>query len=115
VPRIVLWTTAHGGRGGGETAPVSIDMPAAEVRALGASLDGRAGTAAEVHARLAVPADVGGPLQGPVERFLDCHGALAAGLAGELGRLGTTVTAVAASWLRLDAALVPGSGAEPPG
>ena len=84
-------------------------MPAEQVRALGRSLSGRAGTAEEVCARLGGAAIVDGPLRTPVERFLECHGTLAAALAAELSRLGTTVTGVADSWLQLDAALVPGA------
>ncbi|MDT0274904.1 hypothetical protein [Blastococcus goldschmidtiae] len=92
---------------------MSIDMPAEQVRALGRSLTGRAGTAQEVRARLLDATGVDGPLQTPVGLFLECHGTLAAALAAELDRLGTTVTGVADSWLQLDAALVPGPGAEP--
>jgi hypothetical protein len=92
---------------------VSIDMPAEQVHALGRSLSGRAGTAEEVRARLGDEAGVDGPLRTPVALFLECHGTLAAAVAAELGRLGSTVTGVADSWLRLDAALVPARGAEP--
>ncbi|MGY2128723.1 hypothetical protein [Blastococcus sp. SYSU DS0617] len=92
---------------------MSIDMPAEQVRALGRSLSGRAGTAQEVRARLLDQAGVDGPLRTPVGLFLECHGTLAAALATELAELGTTVTGVADSWLRLDAALVRGAGAEP--
>lgn len=88
-------------------------MPVEQVRALGRSLGGRAGTAAEVRARLLERAGVDGPLGAPVELFLECSGTLAAALTAELDRLGATVTGVADSWVRLDAALVPGRGAEP--
>ncbi len=84
-------------------------MPAEQVRTLGRSLSGRAGTAEEVRARLGDEAGVDGPLRTPVALFLACHGTLAAALAAELDRLGTTVTDVAGSWLQLDAALVPGA------
>lgn len=86
-------------------------MPAEEVRALGRTLGGRARSAEEVHGRL--EGDVDGPLRTPVEEFLACHALLATALAGELDRLGATVTGIADSWVQLDAALVPptdGSG-----
>jgi hypothetical protein len=94
---------------------VSIDVPAEEVRALGRSLSGRAGAADEVRARLGGDADVDGPLRAPLARFLGGHVVLAAALAGELSRLGATVTAVADSWAELDAALLPDGAGGPRG
>jgi hypothetical protein len=85
---------------------VSIELPAEQVRALGRSLSGRAGTADEVRGRLADDGDVDGPLRAPVAALLDCQGAVATALAAELRGLGATVTAVADSWVQLDAALL---------
>jgi len=81
-------------------------MPAEQVRALGRSLSGRAGTADEVRARLVDEGDVDGPLRTPVELFLDRHRTLAAALAGELRWLGGTVTGIADAWVQLDAGLL---------
>ncbi|MCW2740442.1 MAG: hypothetical protein JWR45_864 [Blastococcus sp.] len=88
---------------------MSIEMPAAEVRELAAVLRGSASDAEEIGMRLhhAPPA---GPLHAPVGAFLQSHRAAGRALAGELLWLGTTVAAVADSWLGLDAALLPPHG-----
>jgi hypothetical protein len=91
----------------GHTAPVSIQLPAEQVRALGASWTARAGTADEVRDRLVDEGDVTGPLRTPVELFLDCHRTLADALAGELRWLGSTVVGIADAWVQFDAGLVP--------
>ena len=49
---------------------------------------------------------MGGPLQPAVDAFLDCHRTAGLALAGELRWLGSTIAAVADSWVRLDGALV---------
>jgi hypothetical protein len=92
---------------------VSIELPAEEVRALGRSLSASADTAEEVRGRLHDDGDVDGPLGTPVALFLECCAALATALAGELRWLGGTVTAVADSWVQLDAALLPPAGGIP--
>ena len=96
----------------GTLPAMTIEVPAAEVYALGDALCSQAQLAAEVAARLAGPAPVGGPLQPALDGFLECQRTGAAALAGELDWLGHTVAAVADSWLRLDGSLlaVPGHG-----
>ncbi len=89
-------------------------MPAEEVRALGRLLRGRADAAEEVRVRLADDGDVDGTLRSPVSRFLADRAMVAAALAEELRRLGATVTAVADSWVQLDAALLPSEASGPP-
>lgn len=92
---------------------MSIELPAEDVRALGRSLTGRADAADEVRGRLTDDGDVDGPLRAPVALFLECQAAVATALAGELRRLGATVTGVADSWAELDAALVPPADVRP--
>ncbi|SOC49143.1 hypothetical protein SAMN05660748_1861 [Blastococcus aggregatus] len=89
---------------------MSIELPAEEVRALGRSLTGRGDAADEVRSRLGEDGDVEGPLRAPVALFLECQAAVATALAGELRRLGATVTGVADSWVEFDAALLPADG-----
>ena len=91
---------------GGTLRPVTIEVPAAEVYALGDALRAQAELATEAAARLGAPPSVSGPLQAPLEGFLECHRTAATALAGELGWLGGTVAAVADSWLRLDGSLL---------
>lgn len=85
---------------------MSIEMPAAEVRGLASVLLGSVPDAEEIASLLGRPPQVGGPLQGPVDAFVESHRAAGAAVAGELRWLGSTVSAVADSWLRLDAAIV---------
>jgi hypothetical protein len=89
---------------------MSIEMPAAEVYALASTLRGSAADAEEIGSRLGHRPRVGGPLQAPVEAFLESHRAVGSALAGELHWLGTTVAAVADSWLRLDGTVMPSLG-----
>jgi len=89
---------------------MSIEMPAAEVHELAALLRGSAADAEEIEVRLHRAPRVDGPLHGPVAAFLESHRAAGRALAGELEWLGTTVGAVADSWLRLDGALLPAHG-----
>lgn len=89
---------------------MSIEMPAAEVRALAAVLRGSAGDADEIGMRLQGAPRVEGPLHGAVAAFLDSQRSAGRALAGELEWLGTTVGAVADSWLRLDGVLLPVRG-----
>lgn len=93
---------------------MTIEMPAEEVYALAAVLAGEAATAEEAAARLPRYADGAGPdLEGATEEFLDCHRVAAGALAGELRRLGGTVSAVADSWLGLDEVLLAARGRAP--
>jgi hypothetical protein len=87
---------------------MSIEMPAAEVYRLANTLRGSAADAEEIGNRLGGRPGVGGPLQAPLEAFLESHRAAGSALAGELQWLGTTVSAVADSWLQLDGTVVPG-------
>jgi hypothetical protein len=89
---------------------MSIEMPAAEVFGLAGVLRGSASDAEEIGSRLGGRPRVGGPLQSPVESFLESHRAAGAALAGELQWLGATVAAVADSWLHLDGAVMPAHG-----
>src|SRR5689334_7488836 len=88
----------------------TIQVPAEEVYALAAGLRAQSGIAEEVLQRLPAHAGVGGPLQAAVEGFLECHRTAAEALRGELVWLGSTVAAVADSWLGLDGSLL-----SPPG
>ena len=81
-------------------------MPAVEVHALADGLRDRAAEADEAQLWLAGPADVGAPLQSEVEAFLLSHRTAGQAMAGELRRLGTTIAAVADSWLALDRSLL---------
>ena len=85
---------------------MSIEMPAAEVHQLAATLRGAAGGAEEIGVRLSGAPRVGAALDAAVQAFLDSHRAAGRALAGELGWLGDTVAAVADSWLRLDGDLL---------
>ena len=85
---------------------MSIEMPAAEVHALAASLRRSADDASQIGVRLAGDRLVGGELQPAVEAFLDAQRMTGTVLAGELQWLGATIAGVADSWLRLDGVLV---------
>ena len=85
---------------------MTIEVPAAELYALGDALRSTAELAAEAAVRLAPPMTVGGPLQPALEGFLECHRTAAGALGGELDWLGRTVAAVADSWLGLDGSLL---------
>jgi hypothetical protein len=85
---------------------MSIEIRALEVHALAATLRDVAGEADWIGVRLSGSPVVGGVLQPAVDSFLDCHRTAGLALSGELRWLGSTVAAVADSWLRLDGALV---------
>ena len=85
---------------------MSIEIRALEVRALADTLRAAAEEADVVGVRLDGTAPVGGELQPAVEAFLDAYRTTGRALAGELRWLGSTVAAVADSWVALDAALV---------
>jgi len=89
---------------------MSIEMPAAEVRALAGTLRRVAADAGEIAPTLDGGGDVGAGLQPAVEAFLDGSRAAGRALAGELGWLGATVGAVADSWLGLDRGLLASRG-----
>jgi hypothetical protein len=89
---------------------MSIEMRALEVHALAATLRDVAGEADWIGVRLAGDPAVGGSLQPAVEAFLECHRTAGLAVAGELRWLGSTVAAVADSWVRLDGALVAPAG-----
>jgi hypothetical protein len=102
---------AHGAPAAARTLPgMSIEILALEVHAMAGTLRDAAGEADEIGVRLGGAAAVGDPLQPAVEAFLDCHRTAGRALAGELRWLGSTVAAVADSWLRLDASLVAPGG-----
>jgi hypothetical protein len=105
---------ARAGRSVPVTLPgMSIEMPAAEVYGLAHTLRGTAADAEEIGHRLGGRPRVGGPLQAPVEAFLESHRAAGAALAGELDWLGATVAAIADSWVRLDGTVMPSLGRVP--
>ena len=85
---------------------MSIEIRALEVHALAGTLRDTAGEADLIGVRLAGPRAVGGDLQPAVEAFLDCYRPAGLALAGELRWLGSTVAAVADSWVRLDGTLM---------
>jgi hypothetical protein len=89
---------------------MTIEVPAAEVYALAATLTALAGEADEITGRLAGAAAVDGPLQPAIEGFLACHRTAAAAVAGELRWLGGSVAAVVDSWLGLDGSLLAAPG-----
>ena len=89
---------------------MSIEMPAAEVYDLAATLRCSAVDAEEIGTRLGRTPPVGGALKAPVESFVESHRAAGRALAGELEWLGATVAAVADSWLRLDGSMLPARG-----
>jgi uncharacterized protein YukE len=93
---------------------MSIEMQAADVRAMAASLRGSSDDAQQIGVRLAGDRPVGGDLQPAIEAFLDAQRMAGAALAGELQWLSSTIAAVADSWLRLDGVLLrpPGLSAE---
>jgi hypothetical protein len=90
---------------------MSIEMPAAEVHALAASLLRSSDDADQIGVRLSRPASVGGDLEPAVHAFLDGQRATGQALAGELRWLGATIAGVADAWLRLDAVMVRPHGA----
>ena len=89
---------------------MTIEVPAAEVYALGATLRSQSAVAAGAVRHFVGSAPVGGPLQPALDGFLECHRAAASALAGELDWLGSTVSSVADSWLQLDGSLLPVHG-----
>jgi hypothetical protein len=89
---------------------MSIEIRALEVYALAGTLRDTAGEADLIGVRLAGTRAMGGPLQPAVDAFLDCHRTAGLALAGELRWLGSTVSGVADSWMRLDGVLVAPAG-----
>jgi hypothetical protein len=87
-----------------------IEVPPAEVYGLAARLGDQAEFAGEIAGRLGGPPVVGGPVQPALVEFFFCHRTAAHALAGELHWLGTTITAVADSWLGLDRGLLGSAG-----
>jgi len=89
---------------------MSIEVRAVELYALADTLRRSSAIAEEIAARLRDTPVVGGGLQHAVEGFLESHRTAGRALAGELDWLGTTVAAVADSWLRLDRELLAAGG-----
>ncbi|UOY01019.1 hypothetical protein [Blastococcus sp. PRF04-17] len=87
-----------------------VELPPIEVYGLANALRAAARVAEEIGPRLGSPGDVGEHLSAAVDNFLESHRTAGRALAGELQWLGDTVAAVADSWLRLDAAVVPAAG-----
>ena len=87
---------------------MSIEMRAAEVHALAASLRRSSDDADQIGVRLSRPPLVGGNLQPAVLAFVDGQRTAGRALVGELEWLGMTIAGVADDWLRLDAGLVRG-------
>ena len=85
---------------------MSIEVRAAELHRLAATLRANTDEADELALRLARPPSVGSPLQASVDALLDAHRAAAQALAGELSWLAATISGVADSWLRLDGSLL---------
>lgn len=91
---------------------MSIEVPAAEVRALAGMLRASAAQAEEIAPRLDGAENVGDALRPVVEAFLDSHRTAGRALSAELGWLGATVAAVADSWLTIDRGLLARRGRE---
>jgi hypothetical protein len=89
---------------------MSIEMPAAEVHAMAASLRRSSDDADQIGHRLAGNRSVGSDLQPAIDAFLDAQRMTGQALAGQLQWLGATIAGVADSWLRLDGVLVGPSG-----
>ena len=89
---------------------MSIQMSAAELHAMAATLRGSAADAEQIGSRLDGAGDVGTTLQPAVEAFLDAHRTAGHALAGELEWLGATVATAADSWLALDRGLLASRG-----
>jgi hypothetical protein len=85
---------------------MSIEVPAAEVRALAGLVRASAAQAEEIAPRLDAAGDVGDALRPAVEALLDSHRTAGRALSAELGWLAATVAAVADSWLALDHGLL---------
>lgn len=85
---------------------MTIDVPAAEVHAMAATLRRSSADADEIGARLHGTRSVGGDLQPAIDAFLESQRMTGQVLAGELEWLGATIAGVADSWLRLDGVLV---------
>lgn len=96
------------------TSDGSLRVPPAEVYALAATLGDQAYPADDVAVRLASAPAVGGPVQPALEDLFTCHRTAARAVAGELRWLGTTVSSVVDSWLRLDGALLAPRGRATP-
>jgi hypothetical protein len=101
-----LWTTPVPCPPCQHTAAMTIEVPEREVHAFAQALRSQAELADEVATGFAGGADVGGGLQPAVDGFLECHRTAATALAGELRWLGTTVAAVADSWIGLDGSVL---------
>jgi FAD/FMN-containing dehydrogenase len=106
MPRRSLWTTTTRRSARRQTARMSIEMRAAEVHALAASLRRSSDDAEQIGVRLAGDRSGGGDLQPAIEAFLETQRMTGRVLAGELQWLGATIAGVADSWLRLDGALL---------
>ena len=87
-----------------------IEVVPAQLYALAGVLDAAAADVARAAAALADSGAVGGPLGGAVAGFGETTGTAARCLGGELAWLGGAVSAVADSWLGLDAQLLPVAG-----
>ncbi len=89
---------------------MTIEVPAAELYALAAVLRAGSARALESHGRLDADVAVGDALQDGVESFAESARIAAGALAGELGRLGSSVARTADSWLGLDGSVLPVRG-----
>ena len=89
---------------------MSIEIRAAEVHALAATLRHTAGEADWVWVGRPDAPQAGGPLQPSAEAFVEASRTAGRALAGELRWLASTLAAAADSWTSLDAVVVPPSG-----
>jgi hypothetical protein len=80
----------------------TIEVSAAELYRLAATLEDLAAEAQQVGTDLSGTPQVGRTLQATIEGFLGDHRTAAGALAGELRWLANTIGAVASSWVRLD-------------
>jgi hypothetical protein len=86
---------------------MTIEVPPAQLYALAGALRAQSEEADEVAVRLTGVPAVPGRLGPAVEAFLEAHRTAGAAVAGELHWLGSTIAAVADSWLGLDGSLLP--------
>jgi len=86
---------------------MTIEVPPAQLYALADALRSQSEEADEVAVRLTGAPAPSGRLGTAVEAFLEAHCSAGAAVAGELRWLGSTIAAVADSWLGLDGSLLP--------
>jgi hypothetical protein len=98
---------------GGTLPRMTIELPAAEVRALAATLHDQGATAQDAGLRLSTADGLRGPLAAPLSSFVEAHRVGCSAVAFELGHLGGVLHGVVDSWLGLDEVLLAARGRAP--